>query len=191
MINRILETHIKTIKAGFKTVDHDQLDKAIKAIMHAIYEGSTIWVCGNGASAAIAEHWACDFTKGCYVGETKLGPRVISLSANIPLMTAIANDISYDEVYSYQLERLSKPNDILIVVSSSGNSPNIIRALEIAKENYMMTISLTGFDGGEAKELAQIPIHCAVDEYEATEDIHQALMQVIAKNIRERLGGIA
>lgn len=186
-MTNILQTHIETINKGFDSLDRNNFKEAINHLYKSTILMKNIYVCGNGASAAIAEHWACDFTKGCFSKDKDRSPRVISLSANIPLMTAIANDISYDEVYSFQLERLANFHDTLIVISSSGNSPNIIRAIQSAKNMNIMTIGLTGFDGGAAKDLVDISLHVDVQEYEATEDIHQAIMQVIAKELRVML----
>ena len=187
MTKSIFDKHVKTINDGFKSVDQDLLQRAIGHILCSTLAGHNIFVCGNGASAAIAEHWACDFTKGCYDPNKDVSPRVISLSANIPLMTAIANDISYDDVYSFQVDRLANEYDLLIVISSSGNSPNVVRAVEAAKRKNLFTIALTGFDGGKLKKMVDVCLHVDVQEYEATEDVHQALMQIIAKEIRNRI----
>lgn len=183
-IEHIYNSHCRTIEHGLDSIDLDLLQRAADNIVDAITYGKNIFTCGNGASAAIAQHWACDYTKGCSVLEKGIKPRVISLSANIPLMTAISNDISYDHVYSYQLERLADPGDILITISSSGNSPNVVKAVEVAKQMGVTVVALTGFHGGKSRELADIPIHVDIQEYEAAEDVHQAIMHMIAKYIR-------
>jgi D-sedoheptulose 7-phosphate isomerase len=193
VLELIRNEHINSIQTGFESIDEVQFQKAADEICRAIKERRNIYTIGNGASAAIAQHWACDYTKGC----SRLDPangqflkvRVHSLAANIPLMTAISNDISYDEVYSYQLERLGAPGEILIAISSSGNSPNIVRAIEAAINEKMHIITLTGFDGGKARDLARdyfhgISLHVDCPEYEATEDCHQAIMHMLAKYIR-------
>lgn len=179
----IIFDHLGQVNIGFASINHDDFEKVAETIVSSIIKKKNIFTCGNGASAAIAQHWACDYTKGCSKGA--VNPRVISLSANIPLMTAISNDISYDYVYSYQLERLANPDDVLITISSSGNSPNVVEAIEKAKEMGVTTIALTGFNGGWCKENADMCIHVDVDEYEATEDVHQAIMHMIAKYIRK------
>jgi len=174
---------------GLASIDMDKLQAAADVIVYAIKSGKRIYTAGNGASAAIAQHWACDYTKGCsdlLYEAFEFKPRVISLSANIPLMTAISNDISYDEVYSYQLERLADPGDVFISISSSGNSRSEVRACEVALEREVTVIALTGFEGGKTRELAHYPIHVDVQEYEAAEDVHQAIMHMIAKYIRYR-----
>lgn len=177
------------VSHGFTSINKMMLEKAANTVVDAIVNGKNIFTCGNGASAAIAQHWACDYTKGCSNLEAGIKPRVISLSANIPLMTAISNDISYDDVYSYQLERLANSGDILITISSSGNSPNVVKVVEAAKKLGVTVISLTGFNGGKSKELCDIPLHVDIQEYEATEDVHQAIMHMIAKYIRLSLWG--
>ena len=185
-IYNIFWQHRHTIEQGFDSINIIDLMNAAKCILAAVEQGKTIYTAGNGASAAIAQHWACDYTKGCSDLESGFKPKVISLSANIPLMTAISNDISYDEVYSYQLERLANPGDVFISISSSGNSPSVVRACEVADAKGMDIVALTGFNGGRTRELAHYPIHVNVQEYEAVEDIHQAVMHMIAKYLRTK-----
>ena len=182
----IILDHLGLINIGFASIDHEIFKQAADRIWDAIISGSTIYTAGNGASAAIAQHWACDYTKGCSDLESGFKPRVVSLSANIPLMTAISNDISYDEVYAYQLERLADPGDVFISISSSGNSPSVVRACEVAIDKGLDVIALTGFNGGRTRDLAHYPLHVDIQEYEATEDVHQAIMHMIAKYLRAK-----
>ena len=182
------DQHCKAVKKGLESVGVEKLQEAADAILYAIRMGTVIYTAGNGASAAIAQHLACDYTKGCSrINDPKpFKPKVISLSANIPLMTAISNDISYDQVYSYQLERLANVGDVFISISSSGNSPSVVQACKIALAKGMTVIALTGFDGGETRKLAHHAIHVDLPEYEATEDVHQAIMHTIAKYLRAK-----
>lgn len=182
------QQHCAAVKHGLESIDLDKLQKAADAILYAIGNRATIYTAGNGASASIAQHWACDYTKGCSrIDDPKpFKPRVISLSANIPLMTAISNDISYDQVYAYQLERLANVGDIFISISSSGNSPSVVEACRVALKKGMTVIALTGFEGGETRKLAHHAIHVDLPEYEATEDVHQAIMHMIAKYLRTK-----
>ena len=182
----IIFDHLGLINIGFASIDHEIFKQAADRIWYAIISGKTIYTAGNGASAAIAQHWACDYTKGCSDLESGFKPRVVSLSANIPLMTAISNDISYDEVYAYQLERLANPGDVFISISSSGNSPSVVRACEVAIDKGLDVIALTGFNGGRTRDLAHYPLHVDIQEYEATEDVHQAIMHMIAKYLRAK-----
>ena len=185
----IIFDHMGLINIGFASIDHEEFKKAAELIWLTSISNhrNNIYTIGNGASASIAQHWACDYTKGCKKGG--LRPRVISLAANIPLMTAISNDISYDDVYSFQLDALGQEGDVLVAISSSGNSPNVVKAIETAKSLKMKTIALTGFDGGKARELADISLHVDINEYEAAEDVHQAIMHMIAKYMRTKNSG--
>jgi len=183
----IIFDHLGLINIGFASIDHDEFKKAAELIWLTSISNyrNNIYTIGNGASASIAQHWACDYTKGCKQGG--LRPRVISLATNIPLMTAISNDISYDDVYSFQLEALGQEGDVLVAISSSGNSPNVVKAIETAKSLKMKTIALTGFSrDNKCAQLADISLHVDIQEYEAAEDVHQAIMHMIAKYIRNK-----
>lgn len=166
------------------TVDQSELDRAAKIINTAHDDGSTLFACGNGGSASIANHLACDHVKGVRVG-TGLLTRVQSLSTNIELFSAIANDLGYDAVFEYQLQSQARAGDVLIAISSSGRSPNIIRALEWARANGLTTIALTGFDGEPARSLATVAIHVDTRNYGIIEDAHQACMHLLAQYVRQ------
>jgi len=160
------------------------LNKAINALTRAVRDKHSIFACGNGGSTAIANHMTCDFLKGVRTG-TGLRPRFQSLSSNVETIMAVANDISFDEVFSYQLESLGTEKDVLIVISSSGNSPNILRALEAARAIGITTIALTGFEGGRASDLADINLHIESNNYGIVEDCHHSLMHVLAQFLRQ------
>ena len=183
----IILDHLGLINIGFASIDHEEFKKAAELIWMTSISNhrNNIFTIGNGASASIAQHWACDYTKGCKQGG--LRPRVISLAANIPLMTAIANDISFDDVYSFQIDALGQEGDVLVAISSSGNSPNVVKAIETAKSLKMKTIALSGFKSdNKCTQLADISLHVDIQEYEAAEDVHQAIMHMIAKYIRNK-----
>lgn len=190
LTNGILDDHFETVVHGFGSIDRVAFEKAAELIWLTSISNyrNNIYTIGNGASASIAQHWACDYTKGCKKGGMR--PRVISLAANIPLMTAISNDISYDDVYSFQIDAFGQEGDVLVAISSSGNSPNVVKAIEKAKELKVKTIALTGFSpDNKCAQLADISIHVDCHEYEATEDVHQAIMHMIAKYIRAKKSG--
>ena len=140
--------------------------------------------CGNGGSASIANHLQCDHVKGVRTA-TDLAPRVMSLSTNVELLTAIANDTGYENVFVYQLQSQSGPGDVLIAVSSSGRSPNIVHALTWARDHGLRTIAITGFDGGAARSVAEVAIHVDSANYGVIEDLHQAIMHALAQYIRQ------
>jgi D-sedoheptulose 7-phosphate isomerase len=194
ILKNIRIQHTGEVLHGLNSIDQSSLQKAADIICEAIKDGRTIYTIGNGASASIAQHWACDYTKGCsnINNERPVKVKVVSLAANIPLMTAISNDVSYDEVYSYQIERICEPGDVLIAISSSGNSPNVVCAINAAIRESMNLITLTGFTGGVSMSLANnyergVNVHVDCPEYEAAEDCHQAIMHMIAKYIRKFL----
>jgi len=171
------------ITQGAARIDYDKLAQAGVLLAERAAARRTIFSCGNGGSAAIANHLVCDCLKGIRTG-TALKPKVQSLSATIELMTAIVNDIGPDEMFSFQLESLGEPGDVLIAISSSGASPNIIRALQWAKDNGLSTIAMTGFSGGEAAKLADISLHVPMENYGVIEDMHQSFMHILAQYLR-------
>jgi D-sedoheptulose 7-phosphate isomerase/D-glycero-D-manno-heptose 1,7-bisphosphate phosphatase len=170
-------------KAG-KTIELAALDRAAAILLDAYARGSGVFSCGNGGSASIANHLQCDHVKGVRT-TTDLTPHVMSLSTNAELLTAIANDMGYENVFVYQLQSQSGPGDVLIAVSSSGRSPNIVRALTWARDQGLRTIALTGFDGGAAKSVAEVAIHVDCINYGVIEDLHQAIMHALAQYIRQ------
>ena len=167
-----------------KTIEPTSLDRAAAILTEAYTRGARMFSCGNGGSAAIANHAQCDHVKGVRT-TTDLTPRVMSLSTNVELLTAIANDIGYENVFVYQLESQSGSGDVLIAVSSSGRSPNIVRALTWARDNGLRTIAVTGFDGGPARAVAEVSIHVDCTNYGVVEDLHQAVMHALAQYIRQ------
>ncbi len=113
-------------------------------------------------------------------------PRVASLASQVELITAIANDIAYDEVFAYQLRTMAAPGDILITISSSGNSENIVRAIDCARQNGVASIAMTGFSGGRSAKLADVVLHVAAENYGIVEDVHQSMMHCFAQYLRQR-----
>lgn len=169
---------------AFGRVDMAAVARAAELLNDAYDRDASVFACGNGGSASIANHLQCDHVKGVGNG-TDLTTRVFSLSTNIELFSAIANDHGYDMVFEHQLQSLARPGDVLIAVSSSGRSANIVRALEWANRNGMHTIALTGFAGGGARELASVSVHVDSDNYGIIEDAHQACMHLLAQYVRQ------
>ena len=172
------------ISAAWKTLNPDAINLAAELLGSAIRDGQTIFSCGNGGSAAISNHLHCDFQKGIQT-DTDLKPKIVSLSANIEIITAIANDISYDDVFVYQLHTMAGPGDVLLAISSSGNSENVVRSIEWARKNGVKTLALTGFAGGRSADAAEFNIHVTADNYGVIEDVHQSLMHVFAQYLRQ------
>jgi D-sedoheptulose 7-phosphate isomerase/D-glycero-D-manno-heptose 1,7-bisphosphate phosphatase len=172
------------IGLALSSVDVGEIDRAAKVLNAAHDRDAVIFACGNGGSASIANHLQCDHVKGVRMG-TDLHTRVVSLSANIELFSAVANDLGYESVFEFQLQSQARPGDVLVVISSSGRSPNIVRALEWAIDNELQTIALTGFEGSPARELADVSIHIRSNNYGVVEDAHQACMHLLAQYVRQ------
>jgi phosphoheptose isomerase len=167
-----------------KSIEPAMLELAAETMVEAYLRGTRIFSCGNGGSASIANHMQCDHVKGIRTA-TDLRPHVLSLSANVELLTAIANDTGYENTFVYQLQSQSEPGDVLLAVSSSGRSPNIVRALTWAREQGLRTIAVTGFSGGAARDAAEISVHVDCTNYGIVEDLHQAIMHALAQYIRQ------
>lgn len=144
-------------------------------------EDRGVFVCGNGGSAANANHWANDFTFP--VARGKRGVRITALTANEAVMSCLANDVGYEQVFAYQLRTLARAGDVLIVLSGSGNSPNIIEALGVAREIGMRTAGILGFSGGRALPLVEIGIHINVDDMQIAEDLQIVVNHMLMREL--------
>ena len=179
------EDYFARLARATASVDRQAVTRAATLIETAITAGARIFAFGNGGSAAIANHLTCDFMKGIATG-TGLRPKVQSLAEPVALMTAISNDIAYEDVFIHQLQALAEPGDLAIAISSSGNSPNIIKALGWARHAGLSSIAMTGFTGGEASALADVGLHVDAANYGLVEDVHQSLMHLLAQYVRQR-----
>lgn len=181
-MNEFFERYGDALARAWQSIDEAALEHAAAVLLDAYRTGARVFSCGNGGSASIANHLTCDHVKGIREGSA-LRPKVVSLSSNVELLTAIANDRGYEHVFAYQLESLATQGDVLIAISSSGNSANIVDAIIQARTSGMSTIALTGFSGGIAKEKAETVIHADSYNYGITEDVHQAVMHSLAQLI--------
>lgn len=168
-----------------KKIDMKILIKIVNLLENKIKSNKNIFICGNGGSAAIANHYVADYLKLLRTN-TKLKPKFISLVSNLELITAISNDINYDEVFSYQIESLGSNSDLLIIISSSGNSKNLINALKIAKNKKMKIISFVGFNGGLIHRKSDLSLLSKVNNYGISEDIAHILMHIIIQFLRQK-----
>lgn len=165
-----------------------QFDSEILYVLKSSAESNRrIFIGGNGGSAAIAIHYVCDLSKGANL-DWENNPRrlkPICLSSNIGYMSAISNDTDYKEVFKQQLINLASPGDILIMISSSGNSPNVVEAVRWARDFGMVIIGISGFSGGKLRELSHYSAHIPVESYEVCEDIHSIFGHFLAVYLRE------
>ena len=168
--------YIQKVLAG---IDRQSIGRFVQTLLDARAQGVTVFFIGNGGSAATASHFANDLAYG--TNEYQKPFRVISLTDNVPVLTAIGNDNGYEEVFVRQLKVLGKAGDVLVAISASGNSPNLLRAMEHAKAVGIKTVALTAFDGGKMKPLADDGIHVptAPKEYGPAEDAHMVLDHLI------------
>lgn len=179
--HRYLVDYSKALSEAVQKVDPVALDAACQLLLKTRLEGGRIFVAGNGGSAAISEHLSCDWQKGVHLaGQNCL--KVECLTSNTSLLTAIANDYGYDKSFAFQLElaEVSKL-DVVVLISSSGNSENVVQALKYAKEQGAQVIGLSGFSGGRLKTESDISLYVPFDNYGVVEDAHQSLMHVLAQ----------
>ena len=177
-INFFLRYYLKSLNNALDKISKRELEKASELIEKTIKKDKHIYVCGNGGSGAIADHYVVDYTKQLSKN-TSLKAKIRSLNSDSYLMTAIANDISYDEIFSFQASRYIKSGDILILISSSGNSKNIKSVLKYCNKNNIKTIGFSNFSGGYLKKNCTISIHSKIDNYGIGEDINHILMHSI------------
>ena len=177
------EAYFDRLAEAIAASDLSPLDDLAEALLRTIEAGNFIYICGNGGSAAIANHSLCDFLKGVRT-DTALKPRFMSLSSHTEMNSALANDISYEEVFAYQLDSVARPGDLLWTVSSSGDSENIVRALYAARQLGLTSVSFTGFDGGRSCGLADINVHVKAHNYGVVEDAHMAFIHILTQYLR-------
>jgi len=167
------------------SIDRTAIAKAAQLLEETYKTGNMLFCCGNGGSAALANQMVCDHINAIRRG-TDLRPRIVSLCANMETLTATANDSDYADVFEHSLSSLASSNDVLVTISSSGDSENIVRAIDWAKANGLYTIALTGFQGGRSAQKADINIHVAENNYGIVEDLHQSITHILAQSIRAK-----
>lgn len=171
--------YLEYLKSVLDQLNLDDIAKFIDVIKMARENNQVVYFIGNGGSAATASHFANDLAIGTRSSKNPF--RVMSLTDNVAVITAIANDFGYDEIFSKQLEAYLKPNDVVVAISASGNSPNVVKALEYAKKQSAKTVSLTGFDGGIIRPMVDINLHVpsVKGEYGPVEDVHMIFDHII------------
>lgn len=163
------------------------IEDTIALLEEARRHDRQVFIMGNGGSAATASHFACDLGKGTLMpGRPRF--RVIALTDNVPLFSALANDFGYDRVFVEQLASLVQPGDVVIGISGSGSSANVVNALLLARQVGATTVAMTGFDGGRLKGLADVCIHVPNDCMEQVEDVHLILEHLVCTELRQAIG---
>ena len=167
-------------KSTLDAISKEDLNTLMNLLVEAKEAGKTIFIMGNGGSAATASHYVCDFNKGISLGKEKMF-KFICLNDNIPTLMAYANDLSYADVFVGPLKNFLQPGDIVIGISGSGNSENVVRAIQYSNENGGITVGLTGYSGGKIKQLSKYNVHIPVNDMQITEDLHMVLDHCMMK----------
>jgi len=179
--------YFRQVAALFEGLDA-QTDRFVATLHRGFEAGRTIFLCGNGGSAAAASHFGQDLAKGTLSSmDAKRRFRVIPLTDNIGFITALANDEGYESIFEQQLRNLGREGDLLVAISGSGNSPNVLRAVAYAHSIGMTTIGVTGFDGGKLRALANESVHVPIEDMGMCEAIHGVVFHAAMCFLRERL----
>ena len=170
-------------KRALDSISREDLSNVMNILENARIDGRNIFIMGNGGSAATASHFVCDFNKGVADGKSDdfKSYRFICLNDNIPSMLAVSNDISYDDVFLHQLKTLFISGDVVIGISGSGNSKNVLKAIDYANKSGGVTIGFEGYDGGKLKAIAQYNVHVPVMDMQITEDLHMVFDHCMMK----------
>lgn len=187
-MNKNISSYIDLVKSTLEGLDGKAIDAMIEVFAKTYEAGGNIYTMGNGGSGASASHAAGDFLKGASYGLDKRF-RMVCLNDNLPSMMAIANDIGWEDIFVEPLKNFIGKNDLVIGISGSGNSANVVKALTYAKEQGVSTIAMTGFKGGKIGEIADLHVHAPVMDMEVTEDIHMVIFNIVKKAMMERYLG--
>jgi D-sedoheptulose 7-phosphate isomerase len=178
--NPAIENYVFRLGETLRQFNWSIVHELAEEMMAVWKKKSSIWVCGNGGSAANAIHWANDFLYPV-AKKSLYGIKINSLSANPAVVTCLGNDIGYENIFSYQLRTLASQGDLLIALSGSGNSPNIVEGMRTAREMGVKTCAIIGFDGGAALTLADLPIHFDIDDMQVAEDAQMVVCHALVQ----------
>ncbi len=181
-------THIRSyfdrLKTVLDSVNVADVEKLISIIEDAYSRDAAIFVCGNGGSWSTASHWVCDFSKGASIpGKRRV--RMFAPGDNVPMLTAYGNDVGYDAIFAEPLRAYVRPGDVVVLITASGNSPNILEAAKVAKELKTIVVGLIGFGGGKLASMTDHNIIVKSREYGPVEDLHLVLNHIISTYMKE------
>ena len=184
-----VEDYLEELKETLNRLPFSKIRKIKDILLSAYQKNKRVFIMGNGGSAATASHFGCDLAKGTTMGKGDLTPRfrVTTLTDNIPLLTAWSNDAYYSSVFLEQLRNILEPGDVVIAISASGNSENVVKATEYANANLAITVGLTGFEGGKLKKIAQECLIVPSQSMERIEDVHLILEHLICSWLRNEI----
>ncbi|XOV79301.1 MAG: SIS domain-containing protein [Aestuariibacter sp.] len=181
----VINQYCKDLQSVIAKANWQPLQELGECLLKAIRDKRQVFICGNGGSAGNAIHLANDFLYG--VEPSGRAMRVEALSANSAVLTCLGNDLGYEQIFAQQLKVKAVPGDILIVLSGSGNSENIVQALKVAKEYEMKSFAILGYSGGKAKSLADSAIHFAIDDMQIAEDLQLITGHMLMKYLKGEL----
>ena len=186
MIVASLEEHISEVQQALSKIPIPSIERVVRIVLEAYERQGHLYIMGNGGSASTATHFACDLSKATIVeGRARL--RVTSLTDNVALLTAWANDTSYQDVFAEQLANLLNPGDVVVAISASGESANVLAAVEQARARGAVTVALVGFSGGQLKRVVDAAVHVPSMSYGVVEDCHLVLEHAITESTRAAL----
>ena len=187
--NELIETYLEQEIDIMKRIDVSAVNEVLNLLEAGMKREATIYVFGNGGSAATASHFQNDFNKGVSEHIDKKF-RFLCLNDNVATVMAVANDVGYEEVFRFQLQGKIKEGDILMAISGSGNSPNVINAVEYGKKQGCKVVGLTGYSGGRLKELSDISLHVPINSMQITEDVHMIFNHLMMSVFYKSMCGI-
>jgi D-sedoheptulose 7-phosphate isomerase len=186
MVDGHLDEYLNRLRGAIDAIPRERLNALGEALFRAYRNNKQVFLLGNGGSSSTASHMAADLAKNT-IGPNMKRFRIVSLNDNAAIMTALANDLGYENVFSEQLSNLVQAGDVLIVVSASGNSPNVLKAMRYARACSAEVAGLLGFDGGVAAELADIPLIVPSNHYGVVEDVHLIINHILVDYFKARL----
>ena len=187
-LHRGMEEHVRKTQEVLAGTDYQAVGRLVQALEGAYRDGKRVFIFGNGGSAACASHFAEDLAKGIIkdLSEPKR-LRVLSITDSVPFISALGNDCGYETIFREQLATHAEPGDIAIGISGSGNSPNVLRAIEWGRENGLLTVGITGFDGGKLRRMVELSIHYQIPCMEIAENAHLVVLHLVVTGLRECL----
>jgi len=178
--------YLSELKDLLDRFDHDNFEKIVDLILSAYEKETHIFVMGNGGSGSTASHFACDINKGCCMDLDKKF-KMICVNDSIPTLLALANDVSYDAVFVEQMKNFFAPGDLVIGISGSGNSENVLQAIQYANENNGTTIGLSGYSGGKLSKMVDVSLVADIHDMQKTEDVHMIVVHMIMQAVYKSL----
>jgi D-sedoheptulose 7-phosphate isomerase len=182
----LVDDYLTRLKSAVDGLDRAKLEELTALLLGAYRNDRQVFTVGNGGSASLASHMAADLAKNT-IGPNMKRFRIMSLNDNASIVTALANDLGYDKIFSEQLTNLIRAGDVLIVVSASGNSPNVLNAIRYAQAQSATVVGLLGFDGGEAAKLADVSIVVDSRSYGIVEDVHLVINHILVEHFQQVL----